>query len=182
VAADYVTAGVGLVGALIGALGAWGAAIVVERRRENLQVLGALEMLIVEVGENADRLPVDKNAGGLTLGIWEHSKPVLAGPGRRAVTDELWKELHGAYRKIYEAKRLAISDDDGSFRCQLEGLSGRLAETVVGFEAEIKKWRYWLRPENSLLRPQAIQEAGLPGKPDDSPPGEGLNDRPAAGR
>jgi hypothetical protein len=172
VAADYVSAGAGLVGALIGAFAAWGAAIVLERRRENLEVLGALAMLIAEVNENADRARADESASGLTLGVWEHSKPTLAGPGRRAVRDPLWKELHEVYRKIYEAKKSRPVGDADSFRRELEELSQRLAERLRGFEEEIKKWRYWFLPEHFLLRRLAIHDAARPGEPESAQPGK----------
>jgi hypothetical protein len=52
----WVGVGAAVAGSTVGAIGAWQGNLVVEKRRENLQVLGAMEMLELEIREHADRL------------------------------------------------------------------------------------------------------------------------------
>jgi hypothetical protein len=146
----FAGAAAAITGGVVTGVAAWVAALVVERRRENLQLIGAIEMLRDEVDENADRFEKDDNALGLTLGVWEHCKPTLAGIGRRAIDKDLWADLHRAYREIYEARA-------GPYKPTLtkEGLtsiSTQLAKALKAFERERHSPRYWLRPERNRRR------------------------------
>ena len=76
----WVGLGAAVAGSGVSAIGAWGGNLVVERRRENLQVLGAMEMLELEMKENADRLRKGADPAALPLGVWASCKPTLAPP------------------------------------------------------------------------------------------------------
>jgi len=144
----FAGAAAAVIGGVVTAGGAWGASLLVERRRENLQLIGAITMLRAEVDENADRLEKDGHAGGLTLGVWEHCKPTLAGIGRRAISTGLWDDMHRAYRKIYEAKAgRACGDPEPVTIDELTSISTRLDNTSKAFEREPRLLRYWVRPE-----------------------------------
>ncbi len=124
--------------------------LVVERRRENLQLIGAIAMLREEVGENADRLERGGNVRDLTLGMWEHCKPTLVGIGQRAINGQLSTDLHSAYREIYEAKTCRASNNPSLKSQDLTNLSTRLTIASKAFQRERRSPRYWLRPERNL--------------------------------
>ncbi len=145
----WVGLGAAVAGSGVGAFGAWGGNLVVERRRENLQLLGAIEMLQLELEENADRLAQGASSAALPLGVWEQCRPTLAGVGRRAIDQQLWSELNKVYRRIYDAR------DAGRFpthpeplmSADLEHVLSQLRDADKRFNIDLKSPRYWLRPE-----------------------------------
>jgi hypothetical protein len=136
-------------GSGVGAFGAWQGNVAVERRRENLEVLGAMEMLELEIEENADRVRKGAYHEALPLGVWKHSKPILAGVGRRAVPDELWRELNRVYRRIYDARSKARLDpeDEPLTLAALEKLQKDFGCAADSFAKTIRSPRFWLWPE-----------------------------------
>lgn len=145
----WVGLGAAVAGSGVGAVGAWQGNLVVERRRENLQVLGAMEMLELEITENADRMRKGVAAGSLPLGIWEHCRPTLAGVGRRALSDVLWLRLNWAYGRIYDARRDAPLDPDEQplTAADLNELREDFRAAADRFARDIRSLRFWLLPE-----------------------------------
>jgi hypothetical protein len=143
-----------IAGGLVGGFVSWVGLLLIERRRENLQLIGAMDMLRAEIDENADRLDKEGDAGRLTLGVWEQCKPIFAGVGRRAIDTGLWDDLHGTYRAIYERRGSASANANDPEQPQpqkalstrdLNAISARLREASRRFEGEFKSWWYWIK-------------------------------------
>jgi hypothetical protein len=125
----------GVIGAGVGALftvfGTWGVTVLLDRQRENRQLINAIGIICAELQENADRLASGKVPAQLTLGDWKQIKPILAGLGLRPDSATHWKRALHIYRTIYEAQRggngkltaealLALHDDLGDHAEQLK--------------------------------------------------------------
>jgi hypothetical protein len=145
----WVGLGAAVAGSGVGAIGAWQGNLIVEKRRENLQVLGAMEMLELEIRENADRLRRGVDPGSLPLGVWSGAKPILAGIGRRTIPDELWERLNGSYGRIYDAQRGARLDANEAplDAEELDRLRADFKLTADEFAREIRSFRFWVLPE-----------------------------------
>lgn len=83
--------------------------------------------------------------------MWEHSKPTLAGIGRRAIDKNIWEGLCGAYREIYEA-RAGRPFEPTLTKEGLTSISTRLVEALTVFEHKRNSPLYWLRPERNRRR------------------------------
>jgi hypothetical protein len=126
----------------------------VERRRENLELLGAVVMLTAEIDENASRLQKPEGGGALTYGVWDHSKPILASRGRRALDLAHWSELNAVYRIVYENRKWGVQPGDDLAR-RLVAVSKDLKTDAQRFEREITRRRYWLSAGKDRWRGQA---------------------------
>jgi hypothetical protein len=141
----FAGAGAAVIGGVVTAGGAWGAALLVERRRENLELVGAIKLLHREVKENRDRLEKGSKTGGLTLGMWEHCKPTLApASSTRFIGDTLWDDLHDVYRKIYEVRNKLVDPEvdpvDVDELTKILDQLGKASEALLRASGLLRHW------------------------------------------
>jgi hypothetical protein len=114
-----------LIGAAVGALLALLSAIGLESRRTRQRLLSAIEIVILELHENQNRLT---KGDRLTLGDWEQNKETLS---QLAVKrPNLWLSLARTYGAIYESQR--ESKPTPMARSELTDLANELAKMLAG--------------------------------------------------
>jgi hypothetical protein len=152
ISSDAVAALVGaIVGAVITAGAGWVVAIGVERRRENLELLSALDVVASEIEENSCRLAKKEGLDALTYGVWHSVRPVIASRGRRAIDRPTYDELTAVYGLVYEARKREVQPG-GDLAIRLSDVEEKLKSASLNFENEIGKLGYWLRPGKNLWR------------------------------
>jgi hypothetical protein len=144
---ELALAAVAGAGATVG--GTWWVSVLLNRQREEREVLNALRVVSTELEENNDRikkLPLRQQPPSpdlqcelhLTLGDWANNKGALA---VLAIHNEhLWESVRKVYGEIYEAKRGKVpkSDKGNDLEEWLIDLTGRLDELTPLLKRQLK--------------------------------------------